>query len=83
MDKLSFKAVVSSLLLLTILFLAASGAALYFGKTGVVLGFARSGIRSAHTWAAVSMCVLVLAHLILNRRLYFKELKSLFRGSRK
>jgi len=83
MERLSFKAVVSSLLLLTILFLAASGAALYFGKTGVVLGFARSDIRCAHTYAAVSMCVLVLAHLILNRRLYFKELKSLFRGRQK
>ena len=79
MNNRSIKAVVSSLLLLVILFLAVSGAALYFGKTGVVLGFARSGIRNAHTCAAVLMCVLVILHLILNRRIYFKELKSLFR----
>jgi len=73
------KAVISSLLLLVFLFLATSGAMLYFGKTGVVLGFARSSLRNAHTWAAASMCVLVLVHLILNRRIYFGELKSLIK----
>jgi len=79
MKRLSVKAIVSSLLLLIFLFLATSGSMLYFGKTGVVLGFARGALRSAHTWAAASMCVLVVIHLILNRRLYFSELKSLIR----
>jgi len=77
MNRLSVKAVISSLLLLAFLFLAASGAMLYFGKTGVVLGFARGAIRNAHTSAAVVMCVLVVLHLIMNRSLYMREIKAL------
>jgi len=84
MKKLSIKAIVSSLLLLILLFLAISGAMLYFGKTGLVLGFPRNALRNAHTYAAAFMCVLALIHLILNRRLYFSGLKSLFgRGNRR
>jgi len=84
MKRLHIKAIVSSLLLLIFLFLAISGAMLYFGKTGVVMGFTRSGLRSAHTCAAIAMCLLVLVHLFINRRLYFNELKSLFgRGEKK
>jgi len=78
MKRQSVKAIVSSLMLLVFVFLAISGAALYFGKTGVVMGFTRGALRNAHTWAAVFMTILVLIHLFLNRRLYFSELKSLF-----
>jgi len=83
MNKFRLKVVVSSLLLLLLLFLATSGALLYFGKTGVVMGFPRNDIRNTHTWAAVLMCVLGLAHLVLNRRQYFSELKSLGKRQRK
>jgi len=79
MKKLSAKAIVSSLMLLLFLFLAISGAILYFGKTGVIMGLSRSALRNAHTCAAILMCILVLIHLILNRRLYFSELKSIFK----
>ena len=79
MKRLPVKAILSSLLLLTFLFLAASGAMLYFGKTGVVMGFARGTLLNAHAWAAVIMSVLVILHLFLNRGLYFSGLKSLFR----
>jgi len=79
MKKMHIKAIVSSLLLLVFLFLAVSGAMLYFGKTGVVLGFARSGLRSAHTFAAATMCLLVIAHLLLNIRVYISEIKSFFK----
>ena len=79
MKRLRVKAVISSLLVLIFLFLATSGAMLYFGKTGVVMGFARSSLRNAHTCAAAFMCVLVIVHLVLNCRLYFSELKALVR----
>ena len=79
MKRSHVKAIISSLLLLVFLFLATSGALLYFGKTGVVMGLARNDIRNAHTWAAASMCLLALIHLVLNRRVYFGELKSLFK----
>jgi len=77
MKRLHVKAIISSLLLLSFLFLAISGAMLHFGKTGVVMGFARGSLRNAHTWAAVFMCILVFVHLIMNIRLYISELKSL------
>ena len=78
MKRLSVKAIVSSLMLLIFVFMGISGAMLNFGKTGVVMGFSRNALRSAHAWAAVIMCVLVLVHLFLNRRLYLSGLKSLF-----
>ena len=79
MKQLSIKAILSSLLLLTFLFLALSGALLYFGKTGVVLGFTRHTLRNAHAWAALLMCVLASVHLFLNLRLFGAELRSLSR----
>ena len=79
MNRPSVKAVISSLLLLTFLFMAASGAMLYFGKTGIVLGFARGAIRNAHTLAAVVMGVLATLHLIMNCSLYMSEMKVLVR----
>ena len=79
MKKPPFKAIISILLVLVFLFLAISGALLFFGKTGVVMGIARSALRKTHTWAAVLMCVLAIVHLILNRRIFFGELKSLVR----
>ena len=77
MKKIRLKAILSSLLILLILFLASSGALLYFNKTGMVIGMARSSLRDAHTIAAGSMCILIAVHLVLNRRLYSKELKAL------
>ena len=83
MKKPALKAIVASLLLLLLLFLSVSGAMLYFGKTGVILGIARSAIRAAHFKMAVSMCVLTALHLLLNRRLYMSGLKSLLKGEGK
>jgi len=82
MKKFPLKAILSTLLLLVFLFLAASGTMLYFGKTGLIMGIARSAIRDAHTMAAALMCILAVIHLILNRRVYFSELKSLSKRSR-
>ena len=79
MRPISVKAVLSVMLTLIFLFLAISGTALYFGKTGLILGIARATVRSAHTLAAVLMCGLVLTHVFLNRRIFTKELKTLGR----
>jgi len=77
MKKRSFKAVLSTLLIVLFLLLAFTGALLYFGKTGVVWGFSRHILREAHFWVAISMCVLIPVHLILNFRLFKSELKAL------
>ena len=78
MKKLSFKAILSSLLILAFLFMASTGALLYFGKTGMVLGISRYLLREAHFWVAVSICVLIVVHFCLNLRVYLAELRALF-----
>ena len=70
------KAVVSTLLVFCFLFLAVTGALLFFGKTGVVWGVPRNTLRVAHFWVAASMCVLIVVHVFLNIRVYLAELKS-------
>ena len=82
MKKLSVKAILSTLLILIFLILAFTGALLYFGRTGVVLGFSRHFLREAHFWTAVSMCVLIPVHLVLNLRIYRAELRTL-RGAKR
>ena len=76
---LPLKALISSLLLLLFLFLAFSGALLYFGKTGMVMGFARNTLREAHAWAAALTCILAAVHFFINRRIYLAEVKSITR----
>ena len=82
MKNLPLKALLSSLLLLIFLFLAISGALLYFGKTGMVLGIPRYILRTAHTRAAAGMCVFLAAHIFINRRLYGNELAALIKSKR-
>jgi len=81
MKKMSVKAVLSSLLIIIFLFLAFSGALLYFGKTGMVWGISRAALREVHFWVACALCVLVPVHLILNLKLFKQELRSI--GKRK
>jgi len=83
MKKLKIKGIVSTLLLLTVLFLAVSGTMLYFGKTGMILGIARGDWRGVHAIVAIIMCALLVTHLFLNRKIYFNELKSLLKRSAK
>ena len=75
--KPSIKAIISSLLILIFLFLVFTGALMYFGKTGVVWGVSRYNLRAVHFWVAVSMCILIPVHFIVNFRLYRSELKAL------
>jgi len=79
--KLSVKAVVSTLLIVLFLFLAFSGALLYFGKTGMVWGVSRAVLREVHFYVACALCILVPVHLVLNFKLYLQELRSV--GKRK
>ena len=75
MKKTSLKTAISTLLILFILSLALTGALLYFGKTGMIWGISRNVLREIHFWVAVVLCVLIVMHLILNRRLYLAGLR--------
>jgi len=83
MKKLSVKAILSALLILVFLFMACTGTMLYFGKTGVVLGISRHLLREVHFWVAVSMCALIVLHLILNLRIFKAELRALLGAKNK
>ena len=75
----AIKGIISSLLLLLIICLAITGTILYFGKTGMIWGIPRNVLRNAHTVMAVSMCILVVVHIVLNFRMYRAELRALVR----
>ena len=77
MKKAAIKGVLSTILMMAFAFLAVTGALLYFGKTGVIWGVSRQFLRSAHFWVAVSICVLIIAHITLNFRLYRSELQPI------
>ena len=83
MNKLALKAVISTILLLIVLFLALTGAILYFGKTGVILGVSRHVLRNAHTLIGAVLCLFAAIHLGINMRVYRKELLSLFKRREK
>ena len=80
MKKTAIKAILSTLLLLCLLYLATTGALMYFGKTGMVLGISRSALRGSHFWVAVFICVLAAAHLVLNFRVYLTEIRAILRS---
>ena len=82
MKKSIIKAVISTLLLLTVLLLAATGALLYFGKTGLVWGISRYFLREFHFYMAIFMCVLAVVHMVLNFRQYFSALCAIMRRRR-
>ncbi|MCL1849546.1 MAG: DUF4405 domain-containing protein [Clostridiales bacterium] len=77
MKRLSIKAVLSTLLLLLFSYLAFSGTLLYFGKTGLVMGITRNTLRETHFWVALLETLLILVHLLINRRLFLQEWKHL------
>ena len=72
------KAVISCLLLVVLLLISISGAMLYFGKTGLILGFSRAFLLHFHAGCAVLFVLLAACHLALN----FKTLLAGFRGKK-
>ena len=76
MKKMRLKAALTCLLLLTLLLLSVSGAMLYFGKTGLILGFPRVFLLRLHLLCAVSFVLFGICHFALNFGLFVSEAKS-------
>ena len=76
---LKIKALLSALLLSILLLIAATGAMLYFGKTGLILGFRRVSLLRFHARCSLGFLSLVACHVALNLRIYKQELKKLFK----
>ena len=77
MKKQTYKALVSTVMIILFLCMAFTGALLHFGKTGVVWGIPRGVLSNIHFWAAVLMCVFIVLHFISNFRQYKAELRVL------
>ena len=75
--KKQLKAILSTLLTLCLLYLAFTGALMYYGKTGMVFGIPRHTLRDSHFWVAFAICVLAITHLVINFRVYLAELRAL------
>ncbi|MCL2125759.1 MAG: DUF4405 domain-containing protein [Oscillospiraceae bacterium] len=71
------RAVLSTLLIIIVLFLAFTGALLYFGKTGLVWGISRYTLRGIHFAAAILMCLIVVIHFVVNRKIYVAGIRAL------
>ena len=77
------KAILSVLLVLIFVLLAFTGALLHYGKTGIVWGISRHILREVHFWVAISMCVLIPVHFVLNYRVLRAELRAIAKGLEK
>jgi cytochrome b subunit of formate dehydrogenase len=71
------RAVLSSLLILCVCLLAASGAVLFFMKTGIIGPFSRKFILDSHALISAVMVVVAIFHLYINRKMYKAEMKAL------
>jgi hypothetical protein len=76
MTRPRLKALLSSLLLLFLLIISVTGTMLYFGKTGLILGFRRASLLRFHARCSFGFLFLILCHVTLNFRVYLAELKK-------
>jgi hypothetical protein len=79
MNKMRLKALLSILLILLLFVIFSSGILLYFGKTGLILGFRRAFLLRLHGRCSLAFVLLAACHLALNYRLFKEELKKLFK----
>jgi len=78
MKRMRIKALISSMLILLLLAVSVSGAILYFGKTGVVLGFTRAFLLRFHAWCGLLFLAFGACHLALNFKLLTQEIRRLY-----
>ena len=77
------KAILSVILVLIFGLLVFTGALLYFGKTGIVWGISRHILREVHFWVAISMCILIPIHFVLNFRILRAEFRMISKDRQK
>jgi hypothetical protein len=73
-----FKAIISTILIVSALFSLSTGAILYFLQYGMWLCFTRGFLNDIHALSRLAMGIAIVVHIIVNRHLYAKEIKILF-----
>lgn len=83
MRKPCVRALLSTLLLLCCLLIIITGAALYFAKTGMVLGIPRITVRQVHAACSLVMSLAMITHFVLNWKIYCQEMRLLAKALRR
>ncbi len=81
------KAILSSLLLITFIIVFFTGLGLYFAPSGRIaktiswsfIGFDKWQLEKLHTISGFIMSGLVMIHFFINSKLFFNEIKTLFK----
>ena len=81
------RAILSSLLLVTSIVVLFTGVGLYFSPSGRIakeiswtfLGFDRWQLENLHTLSGFIISALAIVHLFVNHRIFFCEIKALFK----
>lgn len=71
------RGIVSTILILSGLLSFSTGAILFFMKYGIWFCFTRKFLNDTHAVSALIMGAAIIVHLILNRRIYKKEMEIL------
>ena len=77
MNRNKLRAVISTVLLICFVLVAATSAILYFNKTGMWLGIQRIVLTDIHYISGLIMLIFILVHLVINWAMYLKELKTI------
>ncbi|MCL1982200.1 MAG: hypothetical protein FWG53_03775 [Clostridiales bacterium] len=80
MKKTRLKTLLAFLLFLVLLLVTVSGAMLFSGRTGVVLGVSRASLLHFHFHCALLFTVLGLCHFALNFKQFAFGLRKFFKG---
>lgn len=71
------KGIISSVLILAGILVYATGAVLFFVKTGMWMGISRKSFNDIHMVVAIIMGAIICIHLMLNKKTYKKEMATL------
>ena len=83
------KAVLSSILIVLFLIVGITGIVLYFGPSGSAardwsfFGFDRPSLRFLHNYCGIAMVCLKVLHISLNLKVFWCEVKALFKIQKK
>jgi len=85
---IKFRAILSSLILIIFIIVLFTGIGLYFSPSGRIakeiswnfLGFGKWQLENLHTLSGFIMSVLVIIHLFINSKMFFNEIKRLFKN---
>ena len=72
------RGIISTILIITAVLSLSTGAILYFLQYGMWLCFTRQFLKDVHGVSGFIMGCAVIVHFVINRKMYWQEMKNLF-----